>query len=176
MFCMKLQWKEFPINLNLIEKHFRAAHPSYVGSQAQSVFELYFSEDLPPELQLEISTWWDSLGADSIEATSYIDPATLKAEADALEAKRQRRLFGEKVIDKIGIINDSKGLTRENILAFMADPGVRAIDALLRSGSINTAKSSIQALDLATPALSIWNEADRAAVLAMMDASGYIIA
>jgi len=120
---------------------------------------------------------WDSVNSQIVDVDLSAEIAArdiVVAETAALEAKRQRRLFGEKVIDKIAVLNDTKSLTVEQVLGFMSNAEVKSIDALLRSGSIESAKAMITGLDFEILALSIWTESDRTVILNMINASGYV--
>jgi len=78
MFIIKKDWKETSISLENLEKHMRANFPSYVGNQAHSCLELYFSEELSAEDIALVDAHWDSLDGSDYKS----------AEQKAIEAKQ----------------------------------------------------------------------------------------
>lgn len=67
---IELKWKDFNINLSLINNKIKLDYPSYKGNQAYSLLELWFDEVSDEEVEA-IKSYWDSITEGSEEATSY---------------------------------------------------------------------------------------------------------
>jgi hypothetical protein len=61
MYIIRLQWKEFNVSLANLEDHLRANYSTYVGSNANSVLDLGFSEEPSQEEKDGIMDHWESL-------------------------------------------------------------------------------------------------------------------
>lgn len=84
MYSIKLNWKEFNVDLNLVESWFRAnAGEAYSGNSADSVLTLWFTAEPVQETQDAINSYWDSITAESEEATSYLPQAEITAAIEA---------------------------------------------------------------------------------------------
>lgn len=66
------------------------------------------------------------------------DVSVETAFALTLFARSKKRLFGENLIDEIAAINDSKGLTHDQVDAFMSDPIIINLKEHLWAGNIDT--------------------------------------
>lgn len=80
MYSMRMGWKEVSVNLENLESHMRANFPQYVGNQAASTLDLYFSEELSQEDKDAIQAHWESL-----DGSDYKSQQTLASEAIELE-------------------------------------------------------------------------------------------
>lgn len=97
MYMIKLQWKDFSIDLEALNKKLKKDYPSYVGNQAHSHLELWFSEEPSQEDQEAIQEMWDKLRKSSAIAKSYQSLADreaakqveLDAEQAELDAKKE---------------------------------------------------------------------------------------
>lgn len=87
MFKMELQWKEHKISLQLLEGEMRK-NPSYVGNQAHSVLELYFSEEPSEEQKEEILAFYDSMVEIDYKSKEQIE-SEKEAKKEAAMAKLQ---------------------------------------------------------------------------------------
>ena len=166
----------FKLDDGVLQSAYEATEPSqsmYGGPWADSSYCSHLEVALP--LLPEFAKLVEGVVVEDAYKKDAYDAAQLMAtDVAALEAKRQRRMFGEKVIDRIAVINDGKSLTVNQVIGFMGNANVKSIDALLRSGSIASAASLIQTLDFSVTELSIWSEDDRTLVLNMISASGYL--
>lgn len=71
MFKMEIEWKEFNLDLEAMDVKLRQDEPLYVGNQASSKLELFFSEEPSQESKDAIQSYLDSLTDESDEAKSY---------------------------------------------------------------------------------------------------------
>ncbi len=106
MFAIKLSWKEFSVDLRALDAKMRLDYPSYVGNQAHSDLELWFSEELSQEDQDAIQAYWDALTEESEEAESYMSMEDLLADKEAKAAAGKAKLL-------------ALGLTEEEIAAML---------------------------------------------------------
>jgi hypothetical protein len=80
-YSIRLDWKEFNLDMNTVEAWFRAnAGEHYLGNGAYSCLELYFSEEPSQEIKDAIAAYWDGLDEESEEATAYVSRADREAE------------------------------------------------------------------------------------------------
>lgn len=95
MFDVNLQWHPFNINIAIFLSEIDSLISTpIVGTSANSVFQIHFSEQ-PTEEEIElIKMHWDELTEGSIEATSYKSAAQIKQEA---EAEKQSLLSSARV-------------------------------------------------------------------------------
>lgn len=86
MYILKLNWKEYYINLNMIEAHMKATYASYLFNQSRpECLELYFEDPSQEDLD-SAQAYWDSLGEELEEITSY------KTKEELNEEKQQQKL------------------------------------------------------------------------------------
>lgn len=89
-FCLRLDWKNFNVNLEMVEAYLKLNHSSYVANQAAAQLELYFSEFIDETEQEAIVDYWDSLTEMSEEATSYVSQSDIQ---QAIESLKQSALL-----------------------------------------------------------------------------------
>lgn len=66
-----MQWKEFNIDLEALDKRLRIEEPLYVGNQASDRLELFFSEEPSQASKDAIQAILDGLDEESAEVISY---------------------------------------------------------------------------------------------------------
>lgn len=84
MHCIKLEWKEFNVNLEAVEKWLRENCQNYVGNSADYHLKLWFSEE--PENRQDIVDYWESIQEGSAEAKSYVSKAQIEEAINKLKA------------------------------------------------------------------------------------------
>lgn len=67
MYAIKLSWKEFNVNLSMVEQAMKSAHEHYVGNQAASQLELWFSVDPNLLPQHEVTRQRDVVVQEEVE-------------------------------------------------------------------------------------------------------------
>jgi len=93
MYSMRLQWKEFNVDLRAIDIALRDLYPEYVGNQANSILELYFTEEPSDDDKDAIQAYWDGIESDSSEATSYKSMEQIEADLEAKRASGKVKLI-----------------------------------------------------------------------------------
>lgn len=96
MFSMRFEWKESNVNLQALEAHMRAEYPNYVGNQASSALELYFSEELSQEDQDDIQAYWDLLDNTGYVTQEQISAAIASMKAGMINKTYDQLSVGEK--------------------------------------------------------------------------------
>ena len=87
MQSMKVSWKEFSVDLEAIDTHFRAEYPgNYCGNQAADMLELYFETELTEGMQADIEAYWEGIESNSAEAESYRSVSAIKDAIATLKA------------------------------------------------------------------------------------------
>lgn len=77
MFKVELNWKEFKVDLISFEEFMREKFESYIGSQAHSIIELYFSKE-PRKADLDaINNYYETL-TENNENIKLAKPSRLK--------------------------------------------------------------------------------------------------
>lgn len=93
MHMMKLEWKEFNVDLKTLDAQLRASYPTYAGNQAHSCLELWFTEEPSQEDKELIQLMWDEIDSDQhAMAQSYQSAGVVKAEAEAKKASAKAKL------------------------------------------------------------------------------------
>lgn len=92
------------------------------------------------------------------------------ADSIVLSEKLSKASHGTLVIAKISVMNDAKnsgsGLTVPEVLALNGSVDVNSARSLLQDGSLDTAKSLVQSMDLSSLP---WDEADRTSIIGWID-------
>lgn len=92
MYSIQKQWKEFKLNLAKVEEKMKTiAGDKYVGNQAHSVLEFYFSEEPTQEVKDAVDAFYDGLTDQSPEA-QYKSAADIQAEVAAKKASAMAKL------------------------------------------------------------------------------------
>ena len=94
MHSIRLEWKEFNVSLENLEAHMRSEYSQYLGNQAASCLELFFSEEPSQEDKEAIEAHWDSL-----DGSDYKSAQVLADEIAELEAA--------KIAMKAGLVSKS---------------------------------------------------------------------
>ena len=82
---IKLDWKPFNLNMEMVEAHFRANLSSaYKGNSGGTILELWYIAEPSEDDKAAIELYWESLTETSPEATSYQNAAQ-KAAANAAD-------------------------------------------------------------------------------------------
>jgi hypothetical protein len=92
MFSIKLQWKEFSVDLRGVDTKMRLDYPTYIANQANSEFELYFESEPSEQEKTDIQAYWDALTDQSAEAQSYESQADIETARLAKVASAKTKL------------------------------------------------------------------------------------
>ena len=90
---IELQWKEFNINLNMVQTHIKTLDINCCGLQAARTLEVWSTETPSEETTQAIKDYWESLTSESAEATSHFSQADLKAAMEACRAEAATKTF-----------------------------------------------------------------------------------
>lgn len=93
MYIIKLDWKEFSVDLAALNQQLIAAYPNYVGNQAHSVLELCFSEEPSQEDKAAIEQLWAALDPDDDLAASYQSFDQIQAAKEAQKQSAKAKLL-----------------------------------------------------------------------------------
>lgn len=93
MYSMKLDWKEFNVDLAALDAWFRGESEDYKGNSADAALTLWFENEPSDEIKEAIQAKWDGLESDSAEAVSYKDMAQIKADQAAKKASGKAKLL-----------------------------------------------------------------------------------
>lgn len=95
MFMMKLEWKQFNIDLKTLDAQLRASYPVYVGNQArQEHLELWFTEEPSQEDKDAILALWDSINSDQhVLAQSYVSASAIQADKETKKQSAKAKLL-----------------------------------------------------------------------------------
>ena len=93
MYAIKLDWKEYKVDLVKLDKELRQSYPSYVGNQAHSYLELYFSEPISDEQKLDIEILWECIDESHELAQSYKSTEQVKLKKLAKKESAKAKLL-----------------------------------------------------------------------------------
>jgi hypothetical protein len=93
MYMIKLEWKEFNVDLAALDVSLRVSYPNYKGNQAQAHLELWFDEEPSQQAKDDIQAMWDAIADNSAMATSYQSAAQVKAASDAKKESAKAKLL-----------------------------------------------------------------------------------
>lgn len=97
---IKLDWKDFNVDLQTIDATIKDITSTYCGNQSHSHLELWFTEE-PSEIEKEaINKYWNSLTNKKIEAKKYKSTQDIKTEKETLRASGLAKL------KKIGLTDE----------------------------------------------------------------------
>lgn len=97
MYSIKLQWKEFSVDLKAIDSALRGLYDNYAGNQAYSVLELWFTEEPSDSDKAAVLAYWAGIESDSSEAESY------QSASDLETAKAVKRASGKAKLVALGL-------------------------------------------------------------------------
>ena len=83
MFTLILEWKEFSVNLPMIEAFCKGLDSNCVGTSADSALRVHFSEEPTQETKDAIQAKWDGLDEESDEVSSYKSQSQIDAAIQA---------------------------------------------------------------------------------------------
>mgnify|MGYP001557762578 CR=1 FL=1 len=92
MYKIDLQWKEFNVDLESLDQQLRSDYSTYVGNQANSLLELWFSEEPNQEEKDAINTLWNAIDIDHAMTQSYKSASQIKSEKDSQKASAKAKL------------------------------------------------------------------------------------
>jgi hypothetical protein len=106
-----------------------------------------------------------------------IEDVTAEVEAQRkLETRRQKRLFGEHMIDQISVLNEQANINEQALEALLTDPDFTIIREHLYAGSLKSAYNKI--LSVEPKILTVFSQADldniKAKLLAKLQELGEI--
>ena len=93
MYKLELQWKDFSIDLEALDAQMHKDYEHYSCNQAQSVLELWFTEEISEEDKSAIQDMWDKLKKNSKLAKSYQSQADIDAEKEAAKKAAKAKLI-----------------------------------------------------------------------------------
>lgn len=102
------------------------------------------------------------VGSYTLQYSNITARENLKLE---IEKRRIKREFGAYLIDKVSVINESRGGGSTDVDAFMSNPFVKKLLNHLNAGNISTAKDLIVGADLT----SMFSIQEKAAVVAEIE-------
>jgi hypothetical protein len=103
--------------------------------------------------------WW----GDPAEFEVQIEDITAEIEAQRkLEIRRQKRLFGEHMIDQISVLNEQANINEQALEALFTDPDFTIIREHLYAGSLKSAYNKI--LSVEPKILMVFSQADLDAI------------
>jgi len=100
MYSMKLEWKEFNVNLQMFETWMKAASDLYVGNSADTALTLWFSEEPSEEVKDAVEIKWDEIDEMSEEAETYVSAQ------DVLDAQVAKKASGKAKLLALGLTQD----------------------------------------------------------------------
>lgn len=101
MYELKLDWKEFSINMNAAEAWLRAnAGDQYRGNSADSCLHVWFETEPSQDIKDAVSAYWDGLHDASDEATSY------KSQEDMAADRATKKSSGKAKLLALGLSED----------------------------------------------------------------------
>lgn len=93
MYVIKLDWKECRIDLSNLDRQLKQIYPSYLGNQAHSHLELYFSEPLSDEQKLDIEILWECIDESHELSQSYKSAEQVELEKLAKKQSAKTKLL-----------------------------------------------------------------------------------
>ena len=100
MYSMKLEWKEFNVNLQMLETWLKAQSDLYVGNSADTALTLWFSEEPSEEVKEAVETKWAEIDEESDEAATYVSAQ------DVLDAQVAKKASGKAKLLALGLTQD----------------------------------------------------------------------
>lgn len=83
MRTVELSWKEFNVNLEMVQAHMKSLDSSCCGMSGNSKLEVHFTNDeISQEIIDSAVAYWDAIDEESEEAISYKTAAQIKSERD----------------------------------------------------------------------------------------------
>lgn len=130
MYSVKLEWKEFNVDLASMEAWVKALEPSCVGNSADTSLTFWFTEDVnqgEDSVAAQIQAKWDSIEADSAEAVLYTQKATL-----AVVKKQVQNIaaFSADLLNQFAAENIAMGITQDNKTEDVLDTMLPVMNAL----------------------------------------------
>lgn len=95
MFCIRLNWKPFGVNLDKVVEHLRTLGAD--GIQAHEIMEVWFPSEPSDDVKNQVRAYWESIDPASAEATEY------KSSAQKLEEARLAKESAIAKLKKIGL-------------------------------------------------------------------------
>ncbi len=141
MYSLKLEWKEFNVDLEAMQAFVKGLESSCTGSSADAALTFWFPEQISAENEQAIKDKWDSIESDSAEAVAYTQKASMKAIKAQVEniAKFSQDLLNQFAAENIalGIVADHK---TEDVLDVML-PVMSALQGGAPTVAIKRAKA-----------------------------------
>lgn len=104
MKTIKMQWREYNLNLSVIDKKLRETYPSYLGNSADTSLRMHFSSLTEAE-ELSLNTYLDGINEASEEAV-YVSKENEQALINLKKQSAKEKLM-------------SLGLTEDEIKALI---------------------------------------------------------
>lgn len=92
MYKIELQWKTFNISLSNLDQQLRSMCHQYVGNQAHSLLELWFSEEPSDEDKALINDLWQEIDQDHELAVSYVSSNDIKQQQQVKRESAKAKL------------------------------------------------------------------------------------
>lgn len=128
MYSVKLEWKEFNVDLASVEAFVKDLEPSCVGNSADSAsLTFWFTEQISEETEQAIKDKWDSLESDSDEAVLYTQKAALKAVKTQVA---NIAAFSQDLLNQFAAENIQMGITQDNKTEDVLDVMLPVMSAL----------------------------------------------
>lgn len=111
MYSIKLDWKEFNVDLAAMETFVKDLEPSCTGNSADSSLTFWFSETISAEHEQAIKDKWDSIESNSSEAVMYTKKASLAAVKKQVANIAD---FSQELLNQFAAENIQMGITGDN--------------------------------------------------------------
>ena len=142
MKTVELSWKEFNVNLEMVQAHMKSLDSSCCGMSGNSKLEVHFTnDDLSQEVIDEINTYWDGLSESSPEVSGYATMQQMKTiKANVAKAKS----FADDLLVQFAAENIQLGINADDkvddVLDVMA-PVLVALQSASLTSAIKRAKA-----------------------------------
>ncbi len=115
MYCYKLTWKEYNLDLPAVNAWMQSnAGEFYTGMSADYTLNLWFSEEPAAEMLITLQTYWDELTSESTEAVNYLPYETLVAAREALREGLAAKTWDEMSVAERKLVL-GQAVTREEL-------------------------------------------------------------
>ncbi len=99
-FIMKLDWKEYNVDLEALQVHLKSLYPNLDGCAAGRELSLIFFEEPSQEDKDAVVALWESIDAEHEMVASY------KSQAQRIEEKMAKKESGKAKLLALGLTED----------------------------------------------------------------------
>lgn len=147
MKTIELNWKEFNVNLDMVQAHMKGLDSSCCGLSGNSKLEVHFdNDDLSQDVIDEAISYWDGLTEGSPEATGYAAMQQIKAiKSNVAKAKS----FADDLLIQFASENIQLGINADDMVDEVLDVMAPVLVAL-QSASLTSAIKRAKAIPSAS--------------------------